>query len=676
MSEEIIYRYLDNNIKNKREESLKKFLKEQQINNEELRFFDLEMYNEDRDLKSKINGIIFRSKFNKNVILTKYQIEILDILSCNNIFLSAPTSFGKTFIMLEYIKRNIESLNNIIFIIPTIALMNELLKKMYDNFRDDYNICINGNEVIKEKNIFVFVPERSDAKFLEEIKNIEIDFLVFDEIYKLQGNRRDVKKDDRLIFMNKVYLDLVNKANKIALLGPYINSVEFENTRLDIVKYYSNFMPVYNDIDILKENEKWKDKINLVDNQLIYFRTPKSIYNSIDELLSNIPENEYYKNIYKDEIKFLEETIGEEWYVVDLLKRGIGIHHGKTPMFLRKFYENEYNIGNMKILLCTNTLMEGINTPTESLLIVDNPGDAFKLNNLMGRVGRLNPSKPKIGKIVLCDRSILSYMKDNNSWLDLKIRAEDVEIFSDDEVLYLNKRYLEKSKQEEYNNKIRKLKENYNISTEDMIERNLELNKTLNLFEKNIYNEIINSKNLYECVVATVKLIPSVSYFFNKTQYKNLNLNIDFLPYKTYIVDILVNKSFKDIIKDFNIKYNTTRNIENINIFIDALYNLNNYIKFKFSKIINYLEVVKKEISNENVKKFISLISSFNNSEVSYKILDDLGIETNDAQKIIKVLNISNDISASSMMNILKENKIKLLKENLSPFSKNNIESI
>ena len=58
---------LTTNIKNKREESLKKFLKEQQINNEELRFFDLEMYNEDRDLKSKINGIIFRSKFNKNI---------------------------------------------------------------------------------------------------------------------------------------------------------------------------------------------------------------------------------------------------------------------------------------------------------------------------------------------------------------------------------------------------------------------------------------------------------------------------------------------------------------------------------------------------------------------------------------------------------------------------------
>ena len=34
----------------------------------------------------------------------------------------------------------------------------------------------------------------------------EIDFLVFDEIYKLQALKNsDVKTDDRLIFMNKVY---------------------------------------------------------------------------------------------------------------------------------------------------------------------------------------------------------------------------------------------------------------------------------------------------------------------------------------------------------------------------------------------------------------------------------------------------------------------------------------
>ncbi len=158
----------------------------------------------------------------------------------------------------------------------------------------------------------------------------------------MQGTERDVKTDDRLIFMNKVYLDLVQQAKKIALLGPYISNVEFSNTKLDIVKYYTNYMPIYNQKDILKENEKWEDYITF-NSELIYFHSPQSIYKSIDKILRKIPENNYYINLYKKEIDYLEESIGEEWYVIDLLKRGIGIHHGKTPMYLRKFYENEYN---------------------------------------------------------------------------------------------------------------------------------------------------------------------------------------------------------------------------------------------------------------------------------------------------------------------------------------------
>ena len=50
-------------------------------------------------------------------------------------------------------------------------------------------------------------------------------------------------------------------SNKIALLGPYINSVSFQRTKLDIVKYYTNFLPVYNNVIILKESwERKNDK--------------------------------------------------------------------------------------------------------------------------------------------------------------------------------------------------------------------------------------------------------------------------------------------------------------------------------------------------------------------------------------------------------------------------------
>lgn len=674
MKNEIVYRYLDSNIKTKREKVLKNYLKKQG-DSTELSFYDLNMYASKNDLKDSINKIIYKSKLDENIILNKYQVEILEVLQDNNIFLSAPTSFGKTFIMLEYIKRNTDKLKNIVFIIPTIALMNELLKKIYDNFNNEYNICINSDEEIEAKNIFVFVPERTDSNFIEITKKIDIDLLVFDEIYKLQGTKREVRTDDRLIYMNKVYLDLVKISKKIALLGPYINSVEFNNTNLDIIKFYSNYMPVYNEINVLDEDKKWIEEIKF-ENQLIYFKSPQSIYKNINLILEYIPESEEYIKLYSDEIKFLQDNIGDDWYVIKLLKRGIGIHHGKTPMFLRKFYENEYNKKNLKVLLCTDTLMEGINTPTESLLIIDNPGNTFKLNNLIGRVGRLNPQNPIIGNITICNKEILQDLININSWLDLKIRAEDEIILSDDEVLYLDKKYTDEEKNKQYNDKVQKLNNEYNISTEDIVIRSLELNKVIKMFEEGIYSELENSQNIYQCIVATTRLIPGPSYFFHKQRYTDLNLTIDYLPYKRYINDILNRKPFKEIIRVFNSEYNINGNVENINLFIDALYNLNNYIKFKFSKIINYIEVANKTINNEIMRNFITLISSFNKLETSYKILDDLGIENEDAQKIIEALNINNNISASKMMRLLKNNKEKLLEEMLSPFSKNNIDNI
>ncbi len=675
MNEEIVYKYLDDSIRARREQILKETFSSSQINNEELNFLDLNMYEKKESLRNSINRIIYTSKIDDSVILTKYQVEILDILDKHNIFLSAPTSFGKTFVLLEFIKRNSDKLNNIVFIIPTIALMNELLKKIYDYFKDIYNICINSGEVLKEKNIFVFVPERTDSTFVQNTKDIDIDLLVFDEIYKLQGTEHDVKTDDRLIFMNKVYLDLVQQAKKIALLGPYISNVNFNNTKLDIVKYYTNYMPIYNQKDILKDDENWEDYITF-NSELIYFHSPQSIYKNIDKILNKIPENDYYANLYKKEIDYLEESIGEEWYVIDLLKRGIGIHHGKTPMYLRKFYENEYNKKNMKILLCTDTLMEGINTPTESLIIVDNPGDTFKLNNLIGRVGRLNPNEPKIGKILICNKEILNDLLNINSWLDLKIRAEDEEIYSDDEVLYLNKEYADENKKNEYDKKIELLSSKYSVTKEVMVEKNLELNKTVKFFEEGLSKRLSECRSVYDCIKIGTELIKAPVYMFQKEKYNNLNLNINFLPYKVYINDLLNKKSIKAMIQEFNTRFNITSDRENINMFIDALYNLINYIKFRLSKFVNYIEIIEPKIENEFLNTFISLIATFNKLDTSFKILDDLGIETSDAKKIIDILEIDNNVSASMILGLIENKRDDILNQDLSPFSKNNIDSI
>lgn len=670
------YRYMDNTIKKNREIALKRFLIDKET--DDLQFYDLNMYHKKNTFSSIILSQTNKSVINNDIILNQYQMEILNILNENNLFLSAPTSFGKTFLMLEFIKRNTKKLNNIIFIIPTLALMNELLKKIYNLFGDVYNICINSSEEIKDKNIFVFVPERSDREFLKKTKEMKIDFLVFDEIYKLQAsNLKEIKTDDRIIYMNKVYLDLVNRAEKIALLGPYIKNVTFGKTKLDIVKYYTNFMPVYNKMIVLTKEEDWINFIKL-EHQLIYFSSPGSIYKNIENILKKIPENQKYIDKYNKEIKYLEKSVSADWYVVSLLKRGIGIHHGKTPMYLRKFYENEYNKNNIKVLLCTNTLMEGINTPTNSLIVVDDPKSAFKLNNLIGRVGRLNLKNPTIGEIIISNESILSNINDSSGWFDLNILAEDNKINDEDEIIYLNKKYEDVSKQKALEEKIDILQKN-GITLEDIIVRNLQFNKAYQYITNKVYEDLHNGNQLIDFVKIGLNLFkPGPGYHFKTEKYNDLNYNGEYLPYKYYLVDLLLDKTYKQIVDNFNNKYNLSRDKENINLFIDSLYELNNFIKFKFYKFVNYIELYKDESTNNNkqLQQFIGILANYKSLDTAYKILDDLGINEEDSKKILELLNITNIVSTSLVIKLIRQNKEFLLHQDLTPFTKNNISNI
>lgn len=670
------YRYMDNTIKRNRETVLKNYLKYNE--REQLKFYDLNMYAPDDTPETVILSKINRSLIDNNVVLNRYQMEILNILKNHNLFLSAPTSFGKTFLMLEFIMRNKEMLNNIIFIIPTLALMNELLKKIYNLFSETYNICINSSEEIRDKNIFVFVPERSDREFLDKTKELKIDFLIFDEIYKLQAsNSSEIKTDDRLIYMNKVYLDLIEKAKKVALLGPYINSVTFGKTKLDIVKYYTNFLPVYNQMIVLSNDENWLNYIKL-EKQLIYFSSPGSIYKNIEAILQKVPEDKLYIQKYDKEIKYLEKIVSPDWYVVSLLKRGIGIHHGKTPMYLRKFYENEYNKNNIKILLCTNTLMEGINTPTNSLIVVDDPKSAFKLNNLIGRVGRLNLLNPTIGEIIISNERIISNITDTSGWFDLNILAEDDEITSEDEIIYLNKSYNDEKKQSKLEEKIELLKSN-GVVLEDITSRNLQFDKSYKYIKDKLYEELKKGTQFIDFVRVGIELYkPGPAYCFKTDQYVDLNYDKLYLPYKYYIVDLLYGKTYKEIVDFFNRNYNLNGNKENINIFIDSLYELNNFIKFKFSKFVNYIELHKDENINNNkqLMHFVGILSNYKSLDTAYKILDDLGINEEDSRKILELLNITNVISTSVVIRLIRKNKEILLQQDLSPFTKNNINNI
>ncbi len=652
----------------------------------------LNMYVTDKKyFKMELYNIFNQSKFDDNKILHPQQMEVLNyLMNGNNLLLSAPTSFGKTFVALEYIARN--SFYNIVFVVPTLALMNELSSKIRKKFSKKYNIITNSFENFQSKNIFILVPERIDLILLEEIKKINIDLLIFDEIYKLKRKDNNSKKrsDKRLIALNKGYFDMVNKAKQIILLGPFIKEMTFERTKLndDIVKYYSDYSPVYIKTVFVEEdrNEFIRAKIINNSSKLIYFDKPDSIYKFCTR--NNIKTSNVLDNSLTN---WCDKYISADWLPSKLLKNGIGIHHGNIPAFMRRYIEELYNSGKIFNMLCTSTLLEGVNTPTEQLIIYDSKNlSAFQTNNLIGRVGRLDTFKQ--GIIYYFDNDLEKHIIGDGKYESIEIVAESNEIDDIEELLY-----LEKDKSNLTEEQIKQLQELenklhiYNKTIDQLKSVDGFTVKYLLSFLNNIDTLFVLLNRLSTAINST---IPDEKKKTTSIRSEIIKLFMTIIPDKKGLLAQINDNSKKRIsasvcvssllaLNPNNIyskinkqidKNKTRLQSDKLNMFVDYLFHLAfGYIKYELSKIVKYCNFIFDDEYvanlNDDDTKLISLLKSeilrrfevFNSDDNKVvKILLDIGIPYTDAVKIEKKIKgkISVDsISTGKIYDILEEYK-------------------
>ena len=149
-------------------------------------------YDNLNDIKHSAIQNYYKSKVFGNNLLDKRQKEVIDkfmSLEQKRILVSAPTSFGKTFLLREIIFLNRERYRNILLLFPTIALLNEnteSVNQLIQELKLEYKIINNVYSGIEdtEKHIFILTPERA-LKLLADNANLSIDFFFFDEVYKI-----------------------------------------------------------------------------------------------------------------------------------------------------------------------------------------------------------------------------------------------------------------------------------------------------------------------------------------------------------------------------------------------------------------------------------------------------------------------------------------------------------
>lgn len=109
-----------------------------------------------------------------------------------------------------------------------------------------------------------------------------------------------------------------------------------------------------------------------------------------------------------DLVEYLTFLFSKDYLLVQCANNGFVYHHGSLPQFVRELIEDALRKEMISLLVCTNTLSEGINLPLKTIVIhstLRNDGNEWKplkirdLKNLIGRVGRAG--KEKSGLIIV-----------------------------------------------------------------------------------------------------------------------------------------------------------------------------------------------------------------------------------------------------------------------------------
>ena len=632
----------------------------------------LTMYSRNYSLDSLIYNAFAMSSLDDNIALHPEQRKILGLIQENRgLIFSAPTSFGKTFVVFEYICR--ARPQNVVMIVPTLALIDEYKQKIIRQYRkqfSDYNIYLSVDPEkvydFSQKNIFIVTHDRVIDENTVSIFE-SIDFLVIDEVYKLQKDT----SNERVLILNVAYYNMVKRSKKYVLLAPFISGVKHLEKLDDVPAFYAtNYSPVVNDVktcEILDEEDRipYADRIlqsiPAQDNTLIYFPTVVQIDSFIQETTTSYPALEEDNNpVLNEFVAWGRREIHPEWSIIKALEKGFLVHHGQLPLGIRMLELSRFNNSNSRFtrLICTSTLLEGVNTTAKNIIITkpnrsyDKTFDAFDFYNLVGRTGRLYqhylgyayyikaPSDPVFEKEQAL-KSIEFELTDASIDMDINFgdyasHPEFVELLSKLGITY-----------DEYKTQIAR---KHRFSTVQFLLGNYFQNKS-ELLDV-LYRQTVDpNQSKISLVRILCKILGMGTYDFKL---------------KTFIINRLTYKyrqTVREVVDATKQSYPATNISKIINTVIRYK---SSYIEFDFYSKVDliryFMECDKVSISlihtlHERLLKNIEMLYYLNSP--SKKLLKDMGIYEGDIDQIIRVIG-SDFSSVSDLEALLARNYYKL----------------
>ena len=394
----------------------------------------------------------------------RFQVAFWNALSKGQfVSASAPTSAGKSFLLRlwvsEVFRNNHKAL--VAFIVPSRALIQEFS----DAFGEDiatgklkgvmlHSLPLEESFPEDHGHLFIFTQERLHI-LLGRRADIAFDLIIVDEAQKIGEGCRGV-------LLEQVIAECSNRSTttQVVYASPFVDnpayliggipagsnslSIDREVTtvtqnllfasqkRGDPTTWNVSFVADKNEIPIgtialLFRPTTEAKRLSAVaftmqsptGGNLIYANSP-SRAEAIAQQISDgyqsqgVPSLETHPRI-AELIKLVQKIVHKKYLLTETLKHGVAYHYGNMPLLIRSEIESLFRENILRFLICTATLIEGVNLPCKIIFMrgptkgKGNPMQPVDFWNLAGRAGRwgtefhgsivcIDPTKPTVWK--------------------------------------------------------------------------------------------------------------------------------------------------------------------------------------------------------------------------------------------------------------------------------------
>lgn len=375
-------------------------------------------YLTENDKKRLVRADLWKASSYRGEQLEYYnrgQLSILEeIKKYQKVMIAAPTSYGKTALMIDYIVQNKQHLNNVIFILPTNSLVEELYvkflkyNKKYDLNYNVTNACIR----LKNRNVLLLTPERFLIMCqLEKNMNELVDIVVMDEMYKIRSEESNTNLDvvnDRSLRFRRV-AEIVGKMNKkVIYLSPYTFN-DSDSMKLFMEKYsikkinrtteYVSKVVKESESVIVSKDSKYKKVVTLLQQlygqkNLVYVSDYSMIKRILDAYSEEVGDMSERMIAFCNHLRENYSIEGHEWSVLSALKKGVGVYIAPIPRYIKKEIVRLYEEKSLLTIIATTAFTEGVNCSAKNIIVTSaNTAGNIKLTqldllNTIGRAGR------------------------------------------------------------------------------------------------------------------------------------------------------------------------------------------------------------------------------------------------------------------------------------------------